>query len=363
MESGRISTYSNEKIEGISQKQGIFHELIGADFNKIKQQATARQYKKDDLIFAEGDAADYIYFIESGQISIFIQKFTSRDEISILVPGEYFGEMAFFNKDKRSASAIALTDTSLLSIDKNAFQELLKTDRTIADKINTILATRNAELVLKETLLDSAGVKGRNLHISIKGDPSIRESVFSRERYESVVDKILPQLVPRLQDLLLNRCVYEFFMHFNSGEVRVASIFNPFNEEIHPASKLADEAYVDRHFPEIVYARKAEMVKRLYGAIASDPCFINLPEHYKNVFSGQYKDWEPINPVDISHTLSKLPDLRKIPDFYLRNFAISITQDAIRMQFNCDGTHIVSAADYQHFLEENLIAEEVPENS
>ena len=33
------------------------------------------------------------------------------------------------------------------------------------------------------------------------------------------------------------------------------------------------------------------------------------------------------------------------------------------MQFNCDGTHIVSAADYQHFLEENLIAEEGPGNS
>jgi hypothetical protein len=31
-----------------------------------------------------------------------------------------------------------------------------------------------------------------------------------------------------------------------------------------------------------------------------------------------------------------------------------MTRDAIRMQFNCDGTHIVSAEDYQQFLQDNL---------
>lgn len=337
--------------------KSALHELTGDDFEKIKRLATTQHYKKDDLIFSEGDAAVYIYFIQSGRVSIFIQKFTRREEISVLGPGDYFGEMAVFSNDKRAASVVALTDTVLLSVAKPVFLDLLKTDRAIADKIDRILARRNEELVLKENLLDSICVKGRNLRISIKGDPSLRESAFSRERYESVVDKVLPRLAPRLEDLLLNRCVYEILMHFNSGEVHVASVFDPFNEEIHPANKLVDEAYIDRHFPRITYQQKTAMIKRLYAAIAGDPCFAGLPDHLKHIFSDCYDSWEPVAPAEISNTLSRLTTLRTIPNFYLRNFAISLTRDAIRMQFNCDGTHIVTSEDYPRFLEENLATE------
>ncbi len=52
--------------------------------------------------------------------------------------------------------------------------------------------------------------------------------------------------------------------------------------------------------------------------------------------------------------LSRMAMLRNIPFFYLRNFAISVARKAIRLQFNCDGTHIVGAEDYARFVEENL---------
>lgn len=45
-----------------------------------------------------------------------------------------------------------------------------------ADQINSILAQRNEELALKENLLASTGIDGRHLHVSIKGDPSLRET-------------------------------------------------------------------------------------------------------------------------------------------------------------------------------------------
>src|SRR5690606_16219971 len=98
---------------------------------------------------------DRLHFIESGQISIFIQKFATREEISVLGTGDYFGEMAVFSKDRRSASVMALTDATLLSVDKSAFLKLIGEDRQIGAKINAILARRNEELVLKERLLDT----------------------------------------------------------------------------------------------------------------------------------------------------------------------------------------------------------------
>ncbi len=35
-----------------------------------------------------------------------------------------------------------------------------------------------------------------------------------RERYESIVDKILPELQSSLQELLLNRCIYRVFLNY-----------------------------------------------------------------------------------------------------------------------------------------------------
>ncbi len=96
------------------------------------------------------------------------------------------------------------------------------------------------------------------------------------------------------------------------------------------------------------------MLKRLYGAVACDPVFANLPDHFKKIFSRYFINWSPVTPVEITNTLSRLTSLRSIPNYYLRNFTISMARDAIRMQFNCDGTHIVSSEDYRRFIEENI---------
>ncbi|UCE78478.1 MAG: cyclic nucleotide-binding domain-containing protein [Nitrospiraceae bacterium] len=338
----------------MSETESIFQQLSKDELKTITTLGIEKTYGTGELIFSEGDTADYIYFIQSGQVSISIQKFTEQEEICTLGPGEYFGEMAVFYKNKRTASVTALTEARLLSVDKKVFLQLVKTDREIARKINTILARRNEELIFKEKLLDSTGINSRHLHVSIKGDPSLRETTFTRERHESIVDKVLPQLKPGLEDLLLNRCVYQIFIGFNSGEIRTLSIFDPFSEEIHQANKLADEAYIDRHFPLTTYDEKTQMLRRLYAAVAADPVFGSLPEPVKKMFMSYYEHWEPITRAEIATTLSRLSVLRSIPHYYLRNFTISMTRDAIRMQFNCDGTHIVSAQDYQRFIDENL---------
>jgi CRP-like cAMP-binding protein len=304
-------------------------DLWGDELPTIKACATSRQFRQGELIFSEGDVADYVYFIESGKVLIFIKKFTAEEEIKTLGPGDYFGEMAVFYKDRRTASTRALTDVSLLSVDKSTFLTLLKKERAIADKINTILARRNEELLLKESVIDSTGMKGRHFHVSIKGDPSLRESAFTRERFLNIVDEVMPQLQPRLEDLLINCGVYELMVHLNSGEVHAASVFNPYQDKI-------------------------DLIRRLYDVIAADQRFTGLPDHFRKICTAFYGNWEALTPDEIRTALSRLSMLRNIPNFYLRNFTISVALDAIRLQFNCDGTHIVSAADYERFVEENV---------
>lgn len=331
----------------------VLHELTSHDLGKIKSMGSQRSFLAGERIFSEGDEADYIHFIESGRVSIFIDKFNSRQEIGSLGPGECFGEMAVFFKDRRTASAQAKLDSVCLSLAKADFLELLKVEKSIAERINHLLALRNEELLLREKLLD-AGMGCGQLHIGIKGDPSLRESALSRERHESVVDKILPALAPKLEELLLRRCAYQIYIGFNSGEIRVASILDPFNDEFHPATRLLDETYLDRHFPAIGYEQKMAVIRRQYQAMRNDPYFGELPPHLGKVLGDYYLAWQPVAPDKIAQTIAQLPLLREIPNYYIRNTTISIIKDAIHMQFNCDGSHIVSRKDYERFLEENL---------
>lgn len=338
----------------MSEPHTLFQHLSKDDLNSIKSLGTQKTFERSERIFSEGDTADYIYFIQTGWVSISLQKFTEQEEICRLGPGDYFGEMAVLYENNRTASVMAVTETTLLSVDKKAFLALVQADREFASKINTILARRNEELVFKEKLLKSTGISSKHLHISIKGDPSLRETTFTRERYESIVDKILPQLEPGLEDLLLNRSVYQIFIGFNSGEIRTLMIFDPFSEEVHQANKLTDEGYRDRHFTAISYEEKTHMLRRLYAAVAADPVFGSLPEHMKKMFINYYEHWKPITKEETVNIIVHLSALRSIPHYYLQNVTVSMARDAIRMQFNCDGTHIVSAQDYQCFIEENL---------
>lgn len=332
----------------------VFEDLSPAELNEIKSKAIRKHFKTGEIVFSEGDDADFIYFIESGEVAISVQKFTKEEEISTLGPGEYFGEMAVLYKNRRTATVTAREDTELLTIEHANFMKMMVSHPVLALRINEILANRNEELILKESLVDNIGLKGKGLHISIKGDPSLRESAFSRERYQSPVDPILPELQPVLIELLVQRSVYQVFIGFNSGEIRTLSIFDPFYEQIHQASKLLNPAYIDRHFPEITYEDKTKLVKDIYHYLETSKNFSSMPTHLQRILDNYYNKWEPVSAEDIKKCIAKLGTLRDIPDFYLRNFTFSITRDAIRMQFNCDGTHIVNSEDYERFLQENI---------
>jgi CRP-like cAMP-binding protein len=331
-----------------------FCDFTSSDFEKLRAKAVTRCYKGGELIFAQGAVADHVYFIESGQVSIFIDKFNSTEEIHNLGPGQCFGEMALFNRDRRTASAMAKEDTTCMGIAKQDFLQFMQAEPRIAEKVHRGLVLRSEELTLKEKLINATSLCSEHLHISIKGDPSLRESALTRERYQSVVDAILPELVVVLEDLLLNRSAYQLFIGFNSGEVRVSSVLDPFGEEFHPAQRLLDEAYVERHFPPMDYEQKIVFIRDVYHTLANSSLFQQVPTALRQAFEHYYAGWHPVSPVSIATTISQLPVLRSIPNYYVRNATISIIKDAIHMQFNCDGAHIVSAEDYERFLQENL---------
>ena len=226
----------------------------------------------------------------------------------------------------------------------------------MTDKILSDDDIEMEELVLRECIVSATGLNEKSVQIGIKGDPSLRETSLARKRYESPVDKVMDALVVNLEELLLNRSIYRIFIGFNSGEIRTQSIFDPLRQEIHAAEKLADSSYIERHFPAISYEEKIEAMKEIYQVIQKSKWFDRFPNYWKNIFIKRHQSWEPMTKEEIHRIMSTLKTMRNLPDFYLRNITICIVQDMVRMQFNCDGTQIISAENYQKFLEDNMPA-------
>lgn len=226
------------------------------------------------------------------------------------------------------------------------------------DKVDISLDEDNEleELVLRESIVSATGLDKGSVQIGIKGDPSLRETSLERKKYASPVDHVMGPLVDNLQDLLLNRGIYRIFIGFNSGEIRTNSIFDPLRQEIHAAEKIADKAYVERHFPAIAYADKLQGMRDIYAGIKNSNLFEKVPGYWKNIFVKRHESWDPMAQEEIRTIISSLRTLRDLPDFYLRNITICIVQNLIRMQFNCDGTQIISAENYQKFIEDNIPA-------
>ncbi len=210
------------------------------------------------------------------------------------------------------------------------------------------------QLVLRESIVSAVGLNARSVQIALRGDPSLRETSLERKKYSGPVDEIMPELQQGLQEMLLNRGVFRIFLACNSGEVRTYSIFDPLRMEIHEGRKLTDPEYVDRHFPPLAYGDKIGLMRKLYDYLLELEDLQKMPAHWRRIFARRHADWQPMQPETLKSVIASFKVLRQLPDLYLRNVTLCIVQDLVRLQFNCDGTQIISAEHYKQFMEENF---------
>lgn len=337
--------------------KNIFKRLRERELGLLLEGADRLSFSAGTTVFSEGDPADAAYIVDSGSIVLSIDKQGQIEEVAALGSGEFFGEMAIFKNDVRAVTATAQSDCVLWRVGSANLKRLIDSDPALAEKVTALLQSRQIELFLKERLVSTTGVAGGGLHVSIKGDPSLRETAFTRERYTSIVDKVLPTLLPALRHLLLDTAVYRVFVGLNNGEVRVYSVMSPFTEELHTAGKIVSEAYMERHFPPMNYQAKSTFILEMLNHIGNSNAFRQMPDEWRILMQEQTLQWRPVPRERLETVIDHLLDMRRMPNVYLRNFGISMVQDAVRLQFNCDGTHIVSTAEYQKFLEENISSE------
>ena len=83
-----------------------------------------KEFKKDEIIFRQGDAGDCMYDIFSGRVGVYAAYGTPNEKlIAELKAGEFFGEMGLLDKAPRSATVVALEDTLAYVIGEADFND------------------------------------------------------------------------------------------------------------------------------------------------------------------------------------------------------------------------------------------------
>lgn len=97
----------------------IFEELAPADLAAISNVTLERRYKKNMIIFMEGEPGEGFHYVKSGKVKIVKMTQDGREHIiNILGTGEVFAEVLLFNRGPYPATSVALED-SVIGIIKN----------------------------------------------------------------------------------------------------------------------------------------------------------------------------------------------------------------------------------------------------
>src|ERR1700733_3033070 len=110
-------------------------------------------FPKKRTIFAQGDSSDAVFYIKEGKIRLtVVSKIGKEATIGILNEGDFFGEGCLTGQPLRLCSAIAMTDCSVMTIDKRSMMEVLHREHEFSDLFVAYLLARNIRY--EEDLVD-----------------------------------------------------------------------------------------------------------------------------------------------------------------------------------------------------------------
>ena len=150
-----------ERIEQLKQIS-LFHETNENKLVDIYLTMKKEKFKKGEKIFEEGEKGNKLYLVKKGKIKVFKNSKFIRE----IKEGNYFGEVALLINEPRSATVIADTDISLLTLTKEDFKNFI--DKRMLDYLtHKISLMDNFNLTLEHLYFIKNLGKGKFGNVSL----------------------------------------------------------------------------------------------------------------------------------------------------------------------------------------------------
>jgi CRP/FNR family cyclic AMP-dependent transcriptional regulator len=180
-------------------------------------------FPKKQKIFVQGDPSDAVFYIQSGKVKLtVVAKVGKEATIRVLNEGDFFGEGCLAGQIVQMCSATAMTDCSVMRIEKKSMMAVIHREHAFSDMFVAYLLTRNIRY--EEDLVDLrfnpsekrlARVLLLLAHFDKDGKPEVAIPNISQETLAEMVGTTRPRV-----NFFMNRFRKLGFVRYN-GELEV----------------------------------------------------------------------------------------------------------------------------------------------
>ena len=180
-------------------------------------------------IFAQGDPADAIFYLQTGKVRLTVVSSDGKEAtIGILSAGSFFGEGSLAGQPLRMGSASAMTDCSVMRIEKAAMVETLHREHTLSDLFVAYLLSRNIryEEDLVDQLFNSSEKRLARILLLLAhfGKEGVPETVMPKISQETLAEMV--GTTRSRVSFFMNRFRKLGFIHYNGGLQVHSSLLN-----------------------------------------------------------------------------------------------------------------------------------------
>jgi CRP-like cAMP-binding protein len=177
-------------------------------------------FQKKRAIFAQGDLADAVFYIQTGKVKLLVVSKIGREAtIGVLSEGNFFGEGSLAGQALRMGTATAMADCVVLRIDKKVMMEALHRNHEVSDMFVAYLLARNIryEEDLVDQLFNSSEKRLARIllllaHFGKEGKPEPVVPKISQEMLAEMIGTTRSRV-----NFFMNRFRELGFIHYNGG--------------------------------------------------------------------------------------------------------------------------------------------------
>jgi len=196
---------------------------------KVGKGRTLAEYQKSERVFSQGDPADAIFYIQTGKVKLTVVSKQGKEAVvAILGSDDFFGEGCLAGQPLRMASAAAMSECSIMRLEKTAVIRLLHSEPAFSELFLHYLLSRNIRI--EEDLVDQLFNSSEKRLARVL----LLMANFGKEgKAEPVIPKISQETLAEIVgttrsrvSFFMNRFRKLGFIHYNGGLEVHSSLLN-----------------------------------------------------------------------------------------------------------------------------------------
>jgi small-conductance mechanosensitive channel len=155
---------AEEQIADRLSAVDVFSPLSAEELRQLATATVGHVFAPSETLIRAGDEGSSMFVVHNGRVAVQVADKAGPRTVAVLSEGNFFGEMALFTGEPRTANIVALEETEVLEIGHDAMKHIFETNPSLAESISWTIAERQADLAkgsqlaTQDSIQESAGV-------------------------------------------------------------------------------------------------------------------------------------------------------------------------------------------------------------